>query len=79
MDKPYRYEICVEGHISGRWSDWFDGLTIINDPHGETSFTGQLMDQAALYGVLIKIHDLNLSLISVCRLPEEVAGASENS
>ena len=79
MDKPYLYEIRVEGHIADRWSNWFDGLTITNDPNGETRFTGYLMDQAALYGVLIKIHDLNMSLISVYRFPDEAPRASELS
>ena len=68
MDIPRVYEIRVEGHLGDRWSDWFDGLAIRNDPIGETSLTGLLSDQAALYGVLAKIHDLNLVLLSVVRL-----------
>jgi hypothetical protein len=68
MDTPRVYEIRVEGHLSDRWSEWFDGLAIHNDPNGETTLTGLLTDQAALYGVLSKIHDLNLILISVLRL-----------
>ena len=67
MDKPYWYEIRVEDHLAARWSDWFDGLTIRNDPNGETTLIGRLTDQAALFGVLTKIHNLNLILISVCR------------
>ena len=69
MDAPYIYEIHVEGHLADRWSDWFDGLAIRNESNGETTLTGCLADQAALYGVLRKIHDLNLILISVSRLP----------
>jgi len=65
MDKPRVYEICVEGHLADRWSDWFEGLAIHNNPNGETTLTGLLTDQAALFGVLTKIHDLNLTLISV--------------
>ena len=68
MDIPRVYEIRVEGHLGDRWSDWFDGLAIRNDPIGETRLTGLLSDQAALYGVLAKIHDLNLILLSVDRL-----------
>ena len=79
MDKPYLYEIRVEGQVTGRWSDWFEGLTIIHDRNGETRFAGRLIDQAALYGVLIKVHDLNMILISVRRLPDEEPGASEDS
>ena len=68
MDTPRVYEIRVEGHLGDRWSDWFDGLAIRNDPNGETRLTGPLLDQAALYGVLAKIHNLNLVLVSVIRL-----------
>ena len=68
MDKPCVYEIRVEGHLADRWSDWFEGLAIRTDANGETKMTGLLADQAALYGVLTKIHNLNLILISVGRL-----------
>ena len=67
MDKSCIYEIRVEGHLTDSWSDWFDGLAIRNDPNGETTMTGTLTDQAALYGVLAKIHNLNLILVSVHR------------
>jgi len=69
MDSPYVYEIRVEGHLADRWSDWFEGLTICKHPNGETTLTGLLVDQAALFGVLIRIHDLNMVLISVLRSP----------
>lgn len=69
MDTPFVYEIRVEGHLSDLWSTWFDGLTIQIEPNGDTKLTGLLSDQAALYGVLAKIHNLNLVLISVARLP----------
>ena len=68
MDTPFVYEIRVEGHLSDRWFAWFDGLAIQNEPDGETTLTGLLPDQAALYGVLAKIHNLNLVLVSVARL-----------
>ena len=67
MDKPSFYEIRVESHLSDRWSDWFDGLAILNDPNGETILSGSFEDQAALFGALIKIQALNLTLISVIR------------
>ncbi len=72
MDRPCPYEIRVEGHLADRWSDWFEGLAIRNDPGGETVLSGLLVDQAALFGVLARIHDLNLTLISVQRLPRRV-------
>ncbi len=71
MDKLCVYEIRVEGHLADRWSDWFDGLAIHTDPNGETTLSGQLLDQAALFGVLAKIHNLNLVLISVTRSSPE--------
>ncbi len=67
MDQPCVYEIRVEGQLAQRWSDWFDGLAIRTDPNGETTLSGRLTDQAALFGVLAKIHSLNLTLISVYR------------
>lgn len=67
MDKPYWYEIRVEGRLAEQWSNWFDGLAIQTDPDDETTLSGWLPDQSALFGTLTKIHNLNLILISVCR------------
>jgi hypothetical protein len=67
MDKSHFYEIRIEGHLTDRWSDWFDGLAIRNDPDGETILNGLFVDQAALFGTLAKIQALNLQLISVNR------------
>ena len=67
MDRPCIYEIRVEGHLTDRWSSWFEGLAIHNDASGETTLSGLLSDQAALFGVLNKIRALNLVLISVYR------------
>jgi hypothetical protein len=67
MDTPHIFEIRVEGHLADSWSDWFEGLAIHNDPNGQTILTGLITDQAALFGILTKIHDLNLILISVNR------------
>jgi hypothetical protein len=67
MDKPCFYEIRVEGHLTERWSEWFEALAIHADPNDETVLSGWLADQAALFGVLAKIHALNLILVSVNR------------
>jgi hypothetical protein len=67
MEKVLIYEIRVEAQLSPRWSDWFEGLSIQTDPHGDTVICGALIDQAALFGVLAKIHALNLTLVSVNR------------
>ena len=71
MDTPHVYEIRVEGHLADRWSEWFEGLEICREPTGETGLRGMLVDQAALFSVLSRIHDLNLILISVTRLSSQ--------
>lgn len=67
MDELHFYEICIEGYLSDRWSNWFDELAIQNDASGMTILTGVFIDQAALFGVLMKIHALNLTLVSVTK------------
>jgi hypothetical protein len=63
------YQIRIQGHLSANWSGWFDGLTITNGPNGEAVLSGQLPDQAALYGVLNRLQALNLPLLSVSSRP----------
>ena len=62
------YEIRVEGRLGPEWSAWFDGLTITNPPGGVTVLRGVVADQAALHGILIKIRNLGLPLLSVRRV-----------
>jgi len=62
------YEIRVKGHLEGRWSEWFDGLEITNLESGEALLSGEIMDQAALHGVLAKVRDLGLPLVAVTSL-----------
>ena len=59
------YEIRFKGHIDDRWSDWFEGLTITLEDNGDTLLTGPVIDQAALLGLLKKVRDLGLPLVSV--------------
>ena len=73
MDKAYTYEICFEGQLAESWSDWFAGLSVCHSTEGETILQGPLQDQAALFGVLCHIHDLNLVLVSVSRHPMDAA------
>jgi hypothetical protein len=63
--QPTVYQIRVKGHLDDRWSDWFDGLAITLEADGDTLLTGPVVDQCALYGLLKKVHDLGLPLISV--------------
>lgn len=64
---PEWYEIRVEGQLPSDWSNWFEGLDIRCDSSGESILSGPLVDQAALHGIMSKIRDLNLKLISVNR------------
>lgn len=61
------YQIKIKGHLDRRWTEWFGGLSITLEDNGETLLTGQVADQAALYGLLRKVRDLGLPLISVTR------------
>jgi hypothetical protein len=60
-------EIRVQGQIDETWSEWFGGLTIVHTDEGETTLTGSVTDEAALHGLLAKIRDLGLQLLSVNR------------
>ena len=62
------HEIRVEGHLDERWADWLEGLTFTHETDGTTTLTGPLVDQAALHGVLNRIRDLALPIVSVRRL-----------
>jgi hypothetical protein len=64
------YEIRITGHLSPQWADWFEGLTITLEEDGNTLLTGPLADQAALHGLLKKVRDLGLSLLSVNQVPQ---------
>jgi hypothetical protein len=61
----HTYQIRVRGHLSQERAEWFDGLTIQNQPNGEALLSGPVTDQAALHGLLVKIRDLGLPLLSV--------------
>ncbi len=62
------YEIRIKGHLDDRWSEWFEGLTITLEEDGNTLLTGPVVDQAALHGLLKKVRDLGMPLLSVCPL-----------
>lgn len=63
--QPTIYEIRIKGHLGRQWSGWFEGLAITLDANGETLLTGAVADQAALHGLLKKVRNLGLPLISV--------------
>jgi hypothetical protein len=64
--QPMVYQIRIKGHLGREWADWFGGLTIMLEDNGDTLLTGPVIDQAALHGLLKKVRDLGLPLISVC-------------
>jgi hypothetical protein len=70
--EPERYEIRIKGHLDDKWADWFEGLTITREDNGETQLIGPVVDQAALHGVLRKVRDLGMPLLSVsCVRPSQ--------
>jgi hypothetical protein len=62
------YEIRLKGHLDDRWAEWFEGMTITLEEDGDTLLTGPVIDQAALHGLLKKVRDLGMPLISVSPL-----------
>ena len=77
MTKSLYCQIRVKGHLSSQWDDWFGGLDAENQPNGEAVLYGCLADQAALYGVLNRIRDLGLALISVNCVESRSDGSSK--
>jgi len=74
------YQIRIKGHLGPQWTDWFGGLAIAVEEDGETLLTGPIVDQAALYGLLKKVRDLGMPLVSVNCIepgPADTSGGKE--
>jgi hypothetical protein len=71
--QPVVYQIRIKGHLDSQWTDWFEGLTITLEDTGDTLLTGPVVDQAALHGLLKRVRDLGMPLVSV--IPVEPGNA----
>ncbi len=71
------YQIRIEGHLGRHWTDWFGGMTITLEDNGDTLLTGPVVDQAALHGLLKKVRDLGMTLLSVNRVRRDPADMSD--
>ena len=75
--QPRVYQIRIEGHLGCQWTDWFEGLTVTLEDSGDTLLTGPVVDQAALHGLLKKVRDLGMPLLSVNHVEPGQADASD--
>ena len=73
LHQPMAYHIRIQGHLGSEWTDWFGGLSITLSENGETLLRGPLVDQAALHGILRKVRDLGLPLVSVIQVDPKQA------
>ena len=77
--EPGRYEIRIKGHLDNRWADRFEGLSFTHASDGTTILSGPIVDQAALYGLLRKVRDLGLPLLSVIQVEPKTANGSDDN
>jgi len=75
--QPLVYQIRIKGHLGRQWTDWFEDLTITLEDNGETLLTGSVVDQAALHGLLKKVRDVGMPLLSVVCVKPGQAEASD--
>lgn len=76
--QPLIYQIRIKGHLGREWTDWFEGLTITLEDNGDTLLTGPVADQAALHGLLKKVRDVGMPLVSVNRGKPAQADVSDS-
>ena len=76
-DQGAIYQIRIKGHLGSRWANWFDGLSLTLEDTGDTLLIGPVVDQAALHGVLRKVRDLGLPLLSVVQVAASQANPSD--
>ena len=76
--QPIVYQIRLKGHLSHKWTEWFEGLTITHEEDGNTILTGPVIDQAALHGLFKKVRDLGMPLLSVNSVEPDLQDTSDN-
>jgi hypothetical protein len=76
--EPTKYKIQVKNHLDSNWEHWFEGMTITHIDNGITILDGEVVDQSALYGLLEKLHNLNLTLVSVQKVEFERVNEQES-
>ena len=79
MGQPIVYQIRIKGHLGRQWMNWFEGLTITLEEDGNTLLAGLVIDQAALHGILKKVRDLGMPLLSVNSVGTDPQNISEQS
>ncbi len=75
--QPNVYQIRIKGHLGHQWTDWFEGMVITPEDGGDTLLTGPVVDQSALHGVLRKVRDLNLPLLSITPIEHKQVDAPD--
>src|SRR5690348_7084982 len=78
-EQPTVYEIRIKGHLGREWADWFGGLTVTLEQNGDTSLAGAVPDQAALHGLLRKVRDLGMTLLSINSMEPGQTDAAEGT
>ncbi len=79
-NRPVVYQIRIKGHLGCEWAEWFEGLSMTQEKDGDTLLTGLVIDQSALHGLLKKIRDLGMPLVSVCPIePDQTVGTNIRS
>lgn len=78
-DQPLVYQIRLKGHLGQRWTDWFEGLMVTLEEDGNTLLNGPVPDQSALHGILKKVRDLGMPLLSVNSIDTNQASATDSN